>query len=101
MSFALAGLRIPDGKELDHLCRNRKCVNPKHLESVTHRENILRGETIMAENARKTHCWRGHPLSGKNLKLKPNGHRQCRACAAMRSRGYKLAKREAHRKETL
>jgi len=73
---------IPDGLELDHLCRTRCCVNPAHLEPVTHRENTLRGDTITGRQARQTHCKRGHPLSGPNLYAKPNGRRQCRTCAA-------------------
>ena len=53
---------IPEGKFLDHLCRNRLCVNPGHLEIVTNRENVLRGVGPTAVNAQKTHCKRGHPL---------------------------------------
>lgn len=70
---------VPEGLELDHLCRNRTCVNPDHLEPVTRRENILRGEGITAQQARQTHCKRGHPLSGDNL-YRHGGHRKCRAC---------------------
>ena len=51
---------VPDGLVLDHLCRNRKCVNPWHLEPVTNRENVLRGSGITAMQARQTHCKRGH-----------------------------------------
>lgn len=72
---------IPEGWEIDHLCRNRACVNPDHLEAVTHRENILRGTAPPAVNINKTHCPKGHALSGANLKRKPNGHRECRTCA--------------------
>lgn len=71
---------IPDGLELDHLCRNTHCVNPKHCEPVTPRVNVLRGETIVAENAAKTHCKRGHPLSGDNLFVRRDGRRRCRTC---------------------
>jgi hypothetical protein len=77
---------VPDGKELDHSCRNRSCVNPSHLEPLTHRENTLRGNTIVAANAVKTHCPYGHPLSGDNLIFYKNGSRHCRTCARASSR---------------
>lgn len=71
---------IPDGLVIDHLCRNRGCVNPAHMEPVTDRENILRGEGRGAKQARQTRCKRGHPLEGDNLYNRPDGSRQCRAC---------------------
>lgn len=70
---------IPEGKTLDHLCRQRACINPKHLEPVTLRENVLRNTSLVAANAVKTHCLRGHPLSGDNL-YTGGGQRACRAC---------------------
>src|SRR5258706_11387542 len=51
---------IPEGLQLDHLCRIRSCVNPLHLEPVTNKENVLRGEGITAKQSRQTHCLRGH-----------------------------------------
>lgn len=77
----LIGL-IPEGLELDHLCRVTSCVNPTHLEPVTHDENMKRGKT-----ANKELCKRGHPLSGENLVLR-KGYRQCRACGLLREEKY-------------
>jgi hypothetical protein len=76
---------IPDGLELDHLCRNRICVNPAHLEPVTNRENNLRGFSPAAVNARKTACKAGHPLSGDNLKMR-RGKRECKECLRITAR---------------
>lgn len=74
---------IPEGLTLDHVkargCEHRHCVNPGHLEPVTNRVNVLRGENA---NARKTHCKRGHPLD--EAYIPKNGSRQCRACQAVR-----------------
>lgn len=78
---------IPDGLHLDHLCRNTICVNPDHLEPVTPEENILRGISWAAVNARKTHCPKGHPYSGDNLYVRPGaGNRACRTCCRERDR---------------
>ena len=74
---------IPDGLEIDHLCRNRSCVNPDHLEPVTRTENIRRGTSPAARNAVKSHCPRGHEFSGENLLLRNRKNhvgRVCRAC---------------------
>lgn len=77
---------IPNGLTLDHLCRNRLCINPQHLEPVTNRENVLRGIGISAHNKRKTHCCRGHELSGHNLIPNSNDGRDCRTCKVARNR---------------
>lgn len=83
---------IPDGLQIDHLCRNRGCVNPAHLEPVTARVNILRGNGLTAQEARRTHCPRGHPYSGDNLHMRPNGSRRCRACHRLEQRRYASVK---------
>jgi hypothetical protein len=70
---------IPVGLQLDHLCRTRHCVNISHLEPVTVRENVLRGEGVSARHARKTHCPSGHPYSSGNTYLS-RGRRSCRQC---------------------
>lgn len=71
---------IPTGLTIDHLCRVRHCVNPAHMEPVTNRENIMRGEGITAVRARQTHCPNGHERSEANTYWRPNGTRYCRIC---------------------
>lgn len=80
---------VPEGKQLDHLCRNRMCVNPAHLEPVTQKENLLRGDTIPAKNAVKTHCNRGHEFTDKNTYRYGSNQRMCRACAHVRKKQYR------------
>jgi hypothetical protein len=70
---------IPAGMEVDHLCRNRRCCRPDHLEAVTHRENLLRGDTFAARHAQLTHCPRGHEYDAANTRVY-KGMRLCRAC---------------------
>ena len=65
--------------EPDHLCKNPACVNPRHIELVTHRENMRRGLSFVSLNMQKTHCKWGHLLSGKNVYHYKN-KRECRAC---------------------
>lgn len=81
-SFKLAGGVIPEGFELDHLCRNTICVRPSHLDPVTRRENLLRGQTLAAENAAKTHCPQGHEYTPSNTRYFHGGRRarECRIC---------------------
>ena len=71
---------IPADRQLDHLCRNRACVNPAHLELVTSRTNTLRGLGRTARNARRTHCPKGHPYSPENTLVSKDGERFCREC---------------------
>lgn len=85
VSYELVHGAIPLGLQLDHLCRNIECVNPTHLEPVTHRINQLRGIGPVAINAAKTHCVRGHELTGDNLYIrKDTGARVCRSCQHIR-----------------
>lgn len=86
--------KIPDGMVLDHLCRNRSCVNPSHLEPVTSGVNTMRGEGAGAKNKRKTHCLRGHEFSAGNVYSR-KGWRECKICKRELSRLHKAKKRKA------
>lgn len=85
---------IPHGLQLDHLCRVRNCVNPSHLEPVTGRVNILRGEGPCAQHARKTHCPQGHPYDAANTYLHKGKYRYCRICLRLNKRRYYAEGRE-------
>lgn len=78
---------IPSGLEIDHLCRNRACVNPEHLEAVPQSVNNMRSLSASALHARKSHCLRGHELTTDNVYVRKRGHKQerfCRECSRMR-----------------
>lgn len=84
----LRGIEHPE-LDADHLCRVRACVNPDHIEFVTNRVNILRGEGASALNLRKTHCDYGHPLSGDNLYIyAKRNERLCMECIRRRRREF-------------
>lgn len=72
---------VPEGLVLDHLCKNKACINLEHLEVVTHRENTLRADSRAGINARRTHCKNGHKFTPENTKtvISASGY-QCRAC---------------------
>lgn len=88
---------IPVHLVIDHLCRNRRCVNPEHLEPVTRRENTLRGETNAAANAAKTHCHNGHGFTIENTRIDPQGKRVCIECHRERTRQNMRALRARRR----
>lgn len=83
-SYILAHGSIKEGLQIDHLCKNTRCVNPAHLEAVTSRENNLRSEAVSAKHAVKTHCPAGHAYDEGNTYVDAKGSRHCRACRANR-----------------
>jgi hypothetical protein len=83
-----------EGETTDHLCPNKDCVNPWHLEIVSHQVNVLRSNNAAGVNARKVVCLQGHPLSGDNLYITPKeGRRQCKICRSERSNRAQQRKR--------
>ena len=94
ISFRIFNGEIPAGFEIDHICRNRGCVNPDHLRAVTHRENMRASDALMGVNARKTSCKRGHPLAGDNLFVSVQGARQCRECLRMHARNARSRRKQ-------
>lgn len=91
LAYELMRRPIPEGFVIDHLCRNRRCVNPVHMEAVKQRENILRSpHTMPNRNAAKTHCPQGHPYSPENTyqtrTRDGRRRRECRACRRERAR---------------
>ena len=85
---------IPAGRQLDHLCRNRLCVNPAHLEPVTNRTNTLRGNSPNAIIHRTKRCKHGHSM--RDARVTKKG-RDCRRCHNLRAKAYRTAKQEVSR----
>lgn len=86
VAYELAVGPVPSGLTLDHLCRERSCVNPTHLEPVPMRTNVLRGTSPIAANAVKSQCVNGHPYDLVNTRFGKTGRRTCRACDRERKR---------------
>ena len=84
---------IPDNMTIDHLCRNKLCINPNHLEVVTLRENILRGDNACSNNYKKTHCSKGHPLVA-GIRPQKTEHRGCPICIKEKSQEWKINHRK-------
>lgn len=82
---------IPDGLELDHLCRVRRCASPAHLEAVTRQVNQLRGQTISAANAAVARCPQDHAYDEANTGRRPGGQRYCKACNRERARSRRTS----------
>lgn len=98
VSYEMEFGAIPSGLTLDHLCRNRACVNPKHLEPVSNKENVLRGFSYSAVNARKESCPKGHPYDHEG----PNGgtkrSRRCNTCSKEAAKRMRDSYREQPRR---
>ena len=94
VAYTLFNGRIPDGLVIDHLCRNRACVRPDHLEAVSQEENVRRG--IVGENNRsKTECKRGHKFDADNTSIRYRDgrvERSCKRCSREQLREYRSRK---------
>jgi len=104
VSYVLHKGFIPDGLEIDHLCRQPLCVNPSHLEAVTHRENSRRIPVHRNQNTNKEYCGKGHPLFGENLRIssprKHNGrtYRICKTCEHAHQKRWRDANPRSQRR---
>lgn len=92
---------IPEGLDLDHLCKVRCCVNPDHLEPVTRSENLYRSDRVGKYNLLKTHCPRDHEYTPENTRRTSKGGRACRACERVWAQAARNRKRAGKRADTL
>jgi len=85
---------IPDRAEIDHLCFNKSCVNPQHLEAVSKSENLRRAGAVglMDRRSHNTHCKHGHPYNEENTHITPEGWRDCRVCGREKMRRLRRSK---------
>lgn len=86
VSFLESHGSVSDTLVIDHLCRNRKCVNPSHMREITRGENVRIGRFVQRE---KTHCDHGHPLSGDNVARRGRNMRVCKLCHSRRNKEYR------------
>jgi hypothetical protein len=84
---------IPADRQIDHVCRNKRCVNPAHLDCVTAQENTLRADGPSSRNAARTRCIHGHAFSLLNTYITPDGRRMCRECQRARTRTWRQPNR--------
>ena len=98
LAYQLYKGKIPKGFVIDHICRNRRCINPEHLRAVTQQVNAMENNVGVAPlNAKKTHCPKDHPLEKDNLVLhkdvKGKYHRECKTCISLNNKKYYLKKK--------
>lgn len=84
---------ILDGQEIDHVCKTKLCVNPDHLEAVTHRENMLRADSGW-KCREKTHCPKGHEYTKENTRI-THGSRSCKTCESLYNKRRWTARKAA------